>query len=273
MKKRTIFILTSIVLIAVILCGCGSKASGPDVMDFNEKLDLKKPDPAPGEYPVILFVGNSHTFANDMPDIFMAVAGAMGNETDVYSLTEGYYTLTDYANTEDELGAELDAALSSMHWDFVILQENTNDAFLNSEKTMLPAAQALDKKIRNAGGQTALLMTWTPKDGLDNGNISLSRQEVQSVISKNYIEAADKLDSLLIPAGTAFMVCNEKYPEIELWDEDKMHPSLKGSYLTALVTYAVLYRQSPVGCPENMGIEEDVAKKLQEIAAEVVLGE
>lgn len=271
MKTRIFIITATVILIAVLLCACAAPESSDAVMDFNEKLDLKKPDPAPGEYPSILFVGNSHTFTNDMPDIFVRVAEAMGHEADVYSLTEGYYTLSDYANTEDELGAELDAALASLPWDFVILQENTNDAFISSDTTMLPAAETLDEKIKAGGGQTALLMTWTPKDGLNNGSISLSRQEVQSVISKNYIAAADELDSLLIPAGIAFMVCNEKYPDIELWDEDKMHPSLKGSYLTALLTYTVLYQSSPVGCSENMGIDEDTAKKLQEIAEEVVL--
>lgn len=270
--KRTTCILTAIVLLAAILCACGANTAESDAADFNEKLELKKPDPAVGDYPEILFVGNSHTFVNDMPDIFARIVEAMGHEADIYSLTEGYYSLTDYADTQDELGAELDAALSSVPWDFVILQENTNDAFINADRSMLPAAQILDEKIKSAGGQTALLMTWSPKDGLENGNLSLSREEVQSILSKNYIETADKLDSLLIPAGTAFMVCAEKYPDIELWDEDGSHPSLNGSYLTALTAYAVIYQQSPEGCSENMGIDEDTAVKLQQIAAQVVLG-
>lgn len=45
--------------------------------DFNQAFDLKAPDPAAGESPRILFVGNSHTFSNDLPTIFSEVATAM----------------------------------------------------------------------------------------------------------------------------------------------------------------------------------------------------
>lgn len=271
MKKCFIYVLITIIVLLAMTSGCSAASKG-DTMDFETKLDLKKPDPVAGDFPSILFVGNSHTFVNELPDIFMRIADSMGHDTDIYSLTEGYYTLTDYADTKDELGAELDAALTGMDWDFVVLQENTNDAFAAADQGMLKAAQTLDEKIKAAGGQTALLMTWAPKEGLSNGSFSLSKEEVQTTLANNYIKVADELGSLLIPAGVAFMACNAKYPDIELWDEDGSHPSIEGSYLAALTAFAVIYQQSPVGCTENMGIDEDTAEKLQEVAAQVVLG-
>ena len=75
-------------------------------MDFDAKMELKVPNPVPGETPKILFVGNSHTFTNDLPGTFThwprnsAIA-------DVYDLTEGYYTLENFADPEDELGSAL----------------------------------------------------------------------------------------------------------------------------------------------------------------------
>lgn len=267
MYNKKLVVVTAILVIAFSVIGCSSPKSA---MDFSD-LDLKKPDPLPGEYPSILFVGNSHTYTNDMPDIFAEVAYSMGHEADVYSLTEGSYSLADYTDTNDELGAELDSALSGLTWDFVILQDNTNSAFADPDQSMLPAAEALNEKIKAAGGQTALLMTWSPKEGLKNGSLNLSKEEVQSILAENYIETANELDALLIPAGAAFMVCNEKYPDIELWDEDGAHPSVNGSYLTALTAFAVIYQQSPAGC-ENVGVDEATAEKLQEIAEQVVLG-
>ena len=74
-------------------------------MDFDAKMELKVPNPVPGETPKILFVGNSHTFTNDLPGTFYALAAELGYEADVYDLTEGYYTLENFADPEDELGS------------------------------------------------------------------------------------------------------------------------------------------------------------------------
>lgn len=234
-----------------------------ETFDFNQSLTLKAPNPAAGETPRILFVGNSHTYTNDLPIIFSEIAAAMGHQSDVQELTEGSYTLTLFADHTDELGSMLNQKLTEETWDFVILQENTNDAFSFPEENMLPAAASLDEKIRAAGGQTALLMTWTPKEGAS----ILGPEYVQSVLAQNTISVSKELDSLLIPGGVAFMRCLEQYPQIELWDEDGMHPSLEGSYLAACLAYAVIFQESPVGCTYNPGLEEETTAQLQELAA------
>ena len=238
--------------------------ANPDgTFDFNQALDLKKPSPAAGELPRILFVGNSHTFSNGLPAIFSEVAAAMGHPSDVQELTEGYYTLTQYADNADELGAVLEQKLTGEHWDFVFLQENTNDAFSYAEENMLPAAAALDEKIREAGGQTALLMTWTPKDGAG----AFTPEQVQAVLAQNIIQVSSQLNSLLVPGGVAFMRCMEQYPDIGLWAEDGMHPSLEGSYLAACLAYAVIFQETPVGCSYTADLDAGTAGKLQEAAA------
>lgn len=239
-----------------------SSASGED-FDFNQPLDLKTPDPAAGETPRILFVGNSHTFSNDLPTLFSEVAAAMGHPSDVQEVTEGYYTLSQYADNTDELGAALEQKLAGEHWDFVFLQENTNDAFAYAEENMLPAASSLDEKIRAAGGQTALLMTWTPKDGAS----IFTPEQVQAVLAQNLIQVSSQLGSLLVPGGVAFMRCIEQYPGIGLWAEDGMHPSLEGSYLAACLAYAVIFQESPVGCSYTADLDAGTAAQLQEVAA------
>ena len=83
---------------------------------------------------------------------------------------------------------------------------------------------------------------------------------------------ADELDALLAPAGIGFMRCAQEYPDIELWDTDKQHPSLAGSYLAACILYSVIYQESPENCPYISELDQDVASKLQSIAADLVLG-
>lgn len=237
-------------------------------LDFNQPLDLKVPEPAAGEAPRILFVGNSHTYTNDLPVLFSEVAAAMGHPSDVQEVTEGMYTLTQFADGADELGAIVNQKLTEETWDFVIIQENTNDAFSFPEENMLPAAASLNEKIQAAGGQTALLMPWTPKEGAG----IIGPEYVQSVLAKNTIDVSKELDSLLIPGGVGFMRCLEQYPQIELWDEDGMHPSLEGSYLAACIAYAVIFQESPAGCTYTAGLEGETPAILQELAAGFLAG-
>ena len=128
---------------------------------------------------------------------------------------------------------------------------------------MLPAASSLDEKIRTAGGQTALLMTWTPKDGAS----IFTPEQVQAVLAKNLIQVSAQLDSLLVPGGVSFMRCMEQCPDVGLWAEDGMHPSLEGSYLAACLAYAVIFQESPVGCSYTADIDAGTAAQLQEVAA------
>lgn len=240
-------------------------ASGEDgfYIDFNQPLALKAPNPAAGESPKILFVGNSHTYTNDLPDMFSQMTEAMGHESSVAEITQGSYSLTQYADPSDEMGAIVDQKLTEEEWDFVIIQEKTAEALFYSEENMLPAARILDEKIRAAGGQTALLMTWSPKEGAG----IYGPEYIQAILALNLINVSRELDSLLIPGGMAFMRCMEQYSQIELWGEDGQHPSLEGSYLACCVAYAVIFRESPQGCTYTAGLDAETAAQLQALAA------
>lgn len=261
-------------LAAAILGGCtsgGAKREDSSV-DFQADMDFRAPDPAAGKRPRILFVGNSHTFYNDLAGMFARIAYDFGQKSDVYELSRGYYSLKQYADPENEMGALFDKTVNEKKWDFVILQENSATAFSNTaEEEMFPYTRLLDEKVKASGGQTAFLMTWAPKEGVKEGFKKQSREELQSVMVENYTEIADELGDLLIPAGIAFMRCAQDYPEIELWNADGMHPSPAGSYLAACTVYAVIYQQSPENCGYVGELDKEEAGKLQKVAADLVL--
>ena len=122
LRKKTFAVFGWVVAIILIVSGCSLFNLGEaEAMDFDAKTELKAPNPVPGETPKVLFVGNSHTFTNDLPGTFYALSAELAHEADVYDLTEGYYTLENIADLEDELGLALDLALSSEPWDFVVL--------------------------------------------------------------------------------------------------------------------------------------------------------
>lgn len=61
-----------------------------------------------------------------------------------------------------------------------------------------------------------------------------------------------------------------RHPDEEL---DDVHPSNLGVYFASLVSYATLYRQSPVGLPTVGGLPESTARGLQELVWQVVVSE
>lgn len=258
----------TMLLLAAALLGCGGcsqKAKSDSLMDFQAEVEWKTPEPAVGEKPKILFVGNSHTYYNHLSEMFVNIINASGHKSSVRELSSGYYTLKQFADTDDQGGALLDKTLSEQSWDFVILQEHTVNSL--SEDDMFPSSRVLDEKIKKAGGQTVFFMTWTPKKGIKNRK----PEQVQSEIASNYMAIADELDSLVIPAGISFMRCTEQYPDIELWDQDGQHPSPAGSYLAACTAYAVIFQESPENCSYIGDLDKDLALKLQVVAADTVL--
>lgn len=234
-----------------------------------EEAYSRIPEPPASDGSKILFVGNSHTYTNDLPGMFYSMAEAGGHKVDVYDLTEGYYTLKMYSDPEDELGSVLTEALKGESWDFVVLQENTNASIaLNAKKDMYPYARQLDGMIQKAGGQTVFLMTWAPKDGAG----VLSHEMVQTQLSLGYRTIAEELDALLIPGGEVFEAARKQAEGLELWGEDGQHPSEEGTYLAACSAYALLFQESPVGNSFVSDLDQAVAGELQEIADAYILG-
>ena len=242
------------------------KADEPEGADKSgEEVYSKIPDPVAEDGSKILFVGNSHTYTNDLPGVFYQMAVAGGHKVDVYDLTEGSYSLKMYSDPEDELGSVLTEALKGENWDFVILQENTNAAIVYKRQ---PYARELDGMIQKAGGQTAFLMTWAPKDGAG----AFSHEMVQTQLSLGYRTIAEELDALLIPGGEVFETARKQTEGLELWGEDGQHPSEEGTYLAACSAYALLFQESPAGNSFVGDLDETMAENLQEIADAVILG-
>ena len=75
----------------------------------------------------ILFIGNSYTYFNDMPEkIFAPMAEAAGYPANVTSVTRGGYHLFQFADPADEGGKQLRAAIAGNHYDVVVLQDQSS---------------------------------------------------------------------------------------------------------------------------------------------------
>ena len=86
------------------------------------------------------------------------------------------------------------------------------------------------------------------------------------LLAKAFKELGDDMNLMVIPVGLAFSEALQSIPGVELHDPDKIHPSLAGTYLVASVFYASLYANSPVELNYDAGLDEDLARKLREVA-------
>jgi hypothetical protein len=114
--------------------------------------------------------------------------------------------------------------------------------------------------VRRHGARPVFFMSWAYQD----------KPEMTRELAEAYTRAGNDNDALVIPAGLAFARVVKDHPGINLYMPDKRHPSLAGSYLAAVTTYAALFNKSPVGASYAAGLEPPVARVLQEAAWETV---
>ena len=226
--------------------------------------------PAPPAPPVrVLFIGNSYIFANDLPRMFATLAQAGQYRVVVDQAAEAGWTLAQHvaaAQTRDKLTAR--------QWDFVVLQEQSIVPAVPAARTtgMYPAVRQYAAGIRELGAEPVLLLTWGRRDGLREFGFPDFRT-MQDQLTAGVLAIAAELDERVAPAGVAWQLGVSRDTALALWQPDGSHPSLAGSYLTACVLYATLFRASPVGLSAPGSLPPEMARRLQELARETVLTE
>ncbi|TCL38831.1 hypothetical protein EV210_103315 [Anaerospora hongkongensis] len=114
--------------------------------------------------------------------------------------------------------------------------------------------------VRRYSTIPVLFMSWAYAD----------KPEMTRQLEIAYTQAGNDNNVLVIPAGLAFANSITLRPDINLWAPDKRHPSVAGSYLAGATIYATIFKKSPVGLKYSGGLDESVARHLQEIAWDTV---
>ena len=215
----------------------------------------------------VLFLGNSYTYVNDLPKMFAQLANAGDHQVETGMIAKGGWTLAHHVNSPETINA-----IRTSKWDYVIIQEQSQiPAIEKSRKyTMYPSAQYLLSIIKQSGATPIIFMTWGHRNGWPEQGIP-DFESMQSQLEQGYLEIARELTVAVAPVGRAWSQARRQYPEIDLWQGDGSHPSELGTYLASCVIYTVIFRQSPEGlkCPVNMSKEN--TRRVQRIAASVVL--
>lgn len=214
--------------------------------------------PGPDERGV-LFVGNSLTYAHDLPGMLADLLELGGlSDFHIAAVAKPNYGLPDHW-----ADGEARARIASGGWEVVVLQQGPSAT--EGRPYLLDYAEAFAAEIRAVGAEPALYMVWP----------SSQRSFDFDGVFDSYETAAAQVDGFFYPAGEAWRIAWETDPDVALYGPDGFHPSLLGTYLAALVMYEQLSeldaRDLPATIPPGGGsvpIEADVALLLQEAAHE-----
>lgn len=222
----------------------------------------------------ILFLGNSYTAVNNLPQTFYNLSLSGGDSILFDSNAPGGYTFQLHSTNATSL-----SKINAKPWDFVVLQEQSQIPAFPPQQVATdcyPYAKLLDSLIHvnNACTQTVFYMTWGRKYG-DASNCAsyppiCTYNGMTGSLRQSYVQMADDNQALVSPCGMAWKASRAADSTINLWSSDNSHPSVAGTYLTACTFYATIFKKSPVGLSYTAALPQQTATFLQQIAHNTV---
>lgn len=222
----------------------------------------------------VLFLGNSYTNRNNLPNLLINAALSTGDTIMVDSNTPGGYTLQGHSTNQSSLSK---IALGT--WDYVVLQEQSQrPSFPDIQVAVdvFPYAKHLDSLIEQANpcAETVFYMTWGRKNG-DASNCAFfpplcTYQGMDSLLNLRYRHMADTNFAIVSPVGAVWNYIRTTYPTIELYTADESHPSLAGSYAAACTFYATILRKDPTLITFNSTLSALEANQIKNAAKLIV---
>jgi hypothetical protein len=203
----------------------------------------------------VLFIGNSFTARNNVPDLVAQLAESRGKRLQHRLISAGGASLRMHWNKGDA-----QKAIRQTRYDYVAIQEQSTLPIKNPAR-MHENIRLFDKEITGSGAKTALYLTWARQNA----------PETQKLITNAYVAIGEELGASIIPVGVAWQNFIRKQSHPVLHDQDKSHPTLAGSYLAACVFFAVLFDENPVGIASDIkGLTKAEVELLQETAQAAV---
>lgn len=199
------------ILFFLLLCLTSNKASA----DSGDTLKL-------------LFIGNSLTYTNDLPDLVKEIGEKEGKVMTCDRIALPDYSLEDHWND-----GKAAAAIEEGKYDYVILQQGPS-ALPESQVLLKTYTEKFAVECRKARSVMALFMVWPSR---------ARALDFDKVIS-SYSHAAEENGALLCPAGLAWKKVWQVNPALPLYGADGFHPGMDGTVLAAMTIYGNLLKRS-----------------------------
>lgn len=221
----------------------------------------------------VLFIGNSFTYVENMPDLFRNIADSAGYKVKIQMYAPGGISVGDISQgTQAHMNNPLVYDnIRSDKWDYVVLQDNQGrfvldyGQFSSTSLVIQGHKQIRDSVLKN---NPCAKMIWFEGWGLKNGMPPYGNTGIEMIerIAANYHFMNDSLKQAISPIGGAWKNLIINNPAIDPWSSDETHQSLAGSFLTASVIYSTIFRDNPVYSQANGGLASNIALILKQIA-------
>jgi len=218
----------------------------------------------------ILFIGNSHTYFNDLPAMVTEMAHAAGAPVSTYRVVKGGWKLCQHADPEGETHVSLLRAKKMKTWDYVVLQENASLA-ISDEENFLSSVQKMHDLLQDHCHTFALYQTHAYHKGSNKlHDTGLSYDEMYQKLHDAYVKAAPMIDAKRIPSGDGFFAMNKKHGRHEMVQHDGVHATAAGTYMAACLHCAVLLGLDPLQLKTMESVDESLAAIIRQVAHDVI---
>jgi hypothetical protein len=205
----------------------------------------------------LLFIGNSHTFFENLPWLFTDICRQTGRDVRAVMLT--------YPGCDWNWHLSSHCALPNIRfggYDYVVIQQKSHP--FDGAEVLIEQGVPLIRAITDAGAIPVLMNTWSEKNNPDG----------QKIIDDAFTALHDLYpESLLARCGGAWHALRGI---MELYFGDGEHQNARGAYLNACVLAKTIFGIDPLGLPAQIETEtiseklnEDEIRILQKAAASI----
>ena len=188
----------------------------------------------------VLFIGNSHTYFNDMPWLFAEkYLECTGHRAEVTMLAYSGRTLEWHMQEYFSVRANI------LHgkYDYCVIQQAAHP--FPGEETTFEYARKIIDLCRIAGTEPVLCMTWAEKRFPEN----------QKKMVDCYTKLAADEGVLLSPVGLIWEHMLKTHPEVDLFWKDGEHASPYGDYLIACTLCRLLTSDESLNSISDMAFD------------------
>ena len=209
----------------------------------------------------VLFIGNSYTSQNDLPNLFKQLSIGTGKNVTIASHMPGGISVGDISQgTSAHMNNPIVYSLiRSDDWDYLVLQDNQG-RFCLGYGQFPPSSLVIEGHLKLRDSllyyHPCAHMIWFAGFGPKNGYPPYGNtgEALIDSIYRNYQFLSDTAHQIIAPIGPAFKRIIAGFPSINLWGSDDTHPSLYGSSLIANILYTTVFKSSPISSSYNPGI-------------------
>lgn len=214
----------------------------------------------------VLFLGNSYTYVNNLPQMVHDVALSAGDTLVFDTHAPGGYQLADHVTDVTSQNK-----IAAGGWDYVVMQGQSQEP-VTQYSVFSNGGMTLYNLIRQHNSCAVVMpyMTWGRKNG-DALNcaafpLMCTYEGMDSTLRNRYLGLAASVNGEVSPVSVVWRYLRQNHPGIELYQADESHPSLAGTYAAACCFYTVLFKKDPTLITANAGLSTADASAIRHAA-------